>query len=99
MLSHIVVFWLKEDLTDDQRSAFKEGLLSLKAIESTRGVYIGAPADTGDRPVIDKSYSLALTVLFDSIKDHDAYQVHPLHQAFVGRFAPLWSRVLIYDYE
>jgi len=99
MLSHIVVFWLKEDLSDAQRSAFREGLESLKAIESAQGVYIGAPAKTGDRPVIDKSYSLALTVLFDTIQDNDAYQVHPLHQAFVKQFGPLWTRVLIYDYE
>ncbi len=71
MLSHIVVFWLKDDLSDAQRSAFRQGLESLKAIESVRGVYIGAPAKTGDRPVIDKSYSFALTVLFDTIQDHD----------------------------
>jgi hypothetical protein len=99
MLSHIVVFWLKDDLPDDQRAAFRVGLESLKSIESARGVYIGVPAKTGDRPVIDQSYSLALTVLFDTIQDHDAYQVHPLHQAFLSQFGPFWSRVLIYDYE
>lgn len=98
MLSHIVVFWLKDDLSDAQRSEFREGLESLKAIESAQGVYVGAPARTGDRPVIDKSYSLALTVLFDSIQDHDAYQVHSLHQNFLRRFGSYWSRVIIYDY-
>ncbi|MBI5592854.1 MAG: Dabb family protein [Deltaproteobacteria bacterium] len=99
MLSHIVVFWLKDDLSDAQRSAFRKGLESLKAIESTRGVYIGAPAKTGDRPVIDKSYSIALTVLFETVPDLDAYQVHPVHQSFVKQFGPYWSQVLIYDYE
>ncbi len=99
MLSHIVVFWLKDDLSDAQRSEFRQGLESLKAIKSTRGVYIGAPANTADRPVIDNSYTFALTVLFDAVQDHDAYQVHQLHQAFVGQFGPYWSRVLIYDYE
>jgi len=90
MLSHIVVFWLKEDLSEAERSAFRQGLESLKAIQSARSVYVGAPAQTGDRPVIDKSYSLALTVLFDSIQDHDAYQVDPLHQAFLGQFGPFF---------
>ena len=51
------------------------------------------------RPVIEKSYSLALTVLFDTIQDHDAYQVHPLHQGFLKQFGTFWSRVQIYDYE
>jgi len=99
MLSHIVVLWLKDDLSDAQRSAFRQGLESLKAIESVRGVYIGAPAKTGDRPVIDKSYSFALTVLFDTIQDHDVYQVHPLHLGFLKHFGAFWTRVLIYDYE
>jgi len=99
MLSHIVVFWLKEDLSDAQCSAFQEGLESLKAIEVARGVYIGVPAKTGDRSIIDKSYSFALTVLFDTIRDHDVYQVHPLHLGFLKQFGSFWSRVLIYDYE
>lgn len=99
MLSHIVVFWLKEDLTDAQRSEFRQGLESLKAIESVQGVHIGVPAKTGDRPVIDRSYSVALTVLFNSIQDHDAYQVHPLHQGFLRQFGTFWLRVLIYDFE
>lgn len=98
MLSHIVVFWLKNDLSDAQRSAFRQGLESLKSIESARSVYIGSPAKTGDRPIIDKSYSLALTVLFDSIQDHDSYQVHPLHLAFLKQYGSFWSQVLIYDY-
>jgi hypothetical protein len=99
MLSHIVVFWLKDDLSDAQRSAFCQGLESLKAIESAQGVYIGTPANTGDRPVIDKSYSFGLTVLFNSIQDQDAYQIHPLHQGFLKQFGTFWSRVQIYDYE
>jgi hypothetical protein len=99
MLSHIVVFWLKDDLSDEQRAAFRNGLETLKGIEAARGVYIGTPAKTGDRPVIEKTYSVALTVLFESIPDHDVYQVHPLHQAFLKRFSTFWSRAVIYDYE
>ncbi len=99
MLSHIVLFWLKKDISDDRRSAFREGLESLKAIDCTRGVYIGAPAKTGDRPVIDKSYDVAITVLFDTVKDHDIYQTHPLHLAFLKQFGGFFDRVQIYDYE
>jgi len=98
MLSHIVIFWLKPDLASDQITAFREGLESLKDIPCTQGVYVGTPANTPPRPVIDSSYTMALTVLVDSIPDLDAYQVHPIHQAFLNRFKSLWSRVLVYDY-
>ncbi len=99
MLSHIVLFWLKKDISDAQRSAFREGLESLKAIDGTRGVYIGTPAKTGNRPVIDTSYDFAVTVLFDSLQNHDVYQTHPLHLAFLKQFNTFLSRVQVYDYE
>ncbi len=98
MLSHIVIFWLKPELTKDQIIEFRTGLEALKGIESARGVYIGIPAPTKQRPVIDSTYSVGLTVLFDSIEGHDAYQVHRLHQEFLGKYASFWSRVVIYDY-
>ncbi len=99
MLSHIVIFWLKDELTTDQRAAFRSGLETLKGIEAACGLHVGAPAATGDRPVIDTSYSFAVTVLFDSVADHDTYQVHPLHLAFLKQFSAYWSRVAVYDYE
>lgn len=98
MLSHIVIFWLKPELTKDQIIEFQAGLESLKGIDSAKEVYIGTPAPTKQRPVIDSTYSVGLTVLFDSIEGHDAYQVHPLHQGFLGKYASFWSRVVIYDY-
>jgi hypothetical protein len=98
MLSHIVIFWLKPELEPSQIIAFREGLDSLKDIPGTRGIYIGTPAKISPRPVIDSSYSIAMTILFDSLSDQDAYQIHPLHQAFLNRFKSDWSKVIVYDY-
>ena len=39
MLAHTVIFWLKNDLSEDQRNAFREGLESLKGIEYSKGLY------------------------------------------------------------
>ncbi|MFM8334667.1 MAG: Dabb family protein [Opitutaceae bacterium] len=33
------------------------------------------------------------------VAGHDAYQVDPLHLAFVERFKTFWNRVQIYDAE
>lgn len=98
MLSHIVLFWLKPELPETEVQAFREGLEALKTIPTTRGVYIGTPAPTAPRPVIDTSYSIGITVLFDSMADHDAYQVHPAHQGFLKRFGNCWTKVQIYDF-
>jgi len=96
MFVHSVYFWLKPDLTEEQRSKFWEGARSLTTIESVRQGFVGPPAST-DRPIIDRSYSCALIVIFDDDAGHDAYQVHPVHDKFREECAPFWSKVLIYD--
>lgn len=97
MLVHSVFFWLKSDLTPAQRDTFRRGLESLRAIKSVETLYIGAPAPTEQRPVIDHSYSAALTIVFQDVAAHDAYQVDPVHLAFVAECKTLWIRVQIYD--
>lgn len=99
MLVHTVFFWLKPDLTDADRAAFRRGVESLAGIKAVDKVYVGTPAATARRPVIDASYSVALTVLCRDLAAHDAYQVDPLHTAFVENCKRYWDRVLIYDAE
>lgn len=97
MLVHNVFFWLNEDLDCARIEAFREGLETLRGIEAAEAVYVGVPAPTQPRPVIDNSYTFGLTVLFKDMAGHDAYQVHPLHKAFLKEFASCWERVQIYD--
>jgi len=79
MLVHSVFFWLKPELTSDQKAAFRKGLDSLSAIESAVQTHVGTPAVT-NRPVIDRSYSFALTAIFKDMAGHDVYQEHRLHR-------------------
>jgi hypothetical protein len=96
MFVHSVYFWLRDDLTEEERGDFLAGLRSLATIESVRACYVGEPAKT-DRPVIDRSYSYALVVLLDDDAGHDAYQVDPIHDRFRDTCAKYWTRVQIYD--
>jgi Stress responsive A/B Barrel Domain len=96
MLVHSVYFWLKPELTDDQRDKFWELVRALSKIESVRQCYIGTPAST-DRPIIDSTYSCALIIVFDDLAGHDAYQVDPIHDRFRDECSSFWSKVLIYD--
>jgi hypothetical protein len=98
MLVHTVFFWLKPDLDKEAIDRFRQGLETLKRIKHVEKVFVGTPADT-NRPVIDRSYSFGLTVLFKDQAGHDAYQVDPLHLAFVKDYCdPLRAKVLIYDF-
>jgi hypothetical protein len=97
MLVHSVFFWLKPELTSAQRAEFKSGVESLAGIRAVEAVYVGKPAATEKRPVIDDSYSIALTVLCKDVAGLNAYQIDPLHLAFLSSYKSFWNRVQIYD--
>ena len=99
MLVHTVYFWLKPDLTDAQRAEFRRGVESLGTIKAVEKAYIGTPAATERRPIIDSSYSVGLTILCKDVAAHDAYQVDPIHLAFVNTCKTYWTKVQIYDAE
>ena len=99
MLYHCVYFWLKPELTAAQRVEFRAGVESLKGIKAVAKVSVGVPAATSRRPVIDHSYDVALIVECKDVAAESAYQVDPLHLAFVEKFKTFWTRVQIYDSE
>jgi hypothetical protein len=92
---HQVYFWLndKADL-----AKLIEGLNVLVPITSIRSIHIGVPADSEDRPVIERTYDASLLVTFDTLADHDHYQIDPLHDIFREQYAgPLCKRVMVLD--
>ncbi len=97
MLYHCVYFWLKPALTPAQRAEFRRGVESLAGIKSVEKVAVGVPAATEPRPIIDASYDVALVVICKDVAAHNAYQVDPIHLAFVEKFKTFWTRVQIYD--
>ena len=96
MLVHSVYFWLKEGLAAEELEDFRSQLRAIAAIDSVRQSHIGVPADT-DRPVIERSYSYGLILLFDDQQGHDDYQVHETHERFRQECSRYWTRVLIFD--
>lgn len=97
MFVHCVYFWLKPDLDGASLAKFKAGLQSLVEIQTVQYGFFGVPAGT-DRAVIDRSYSYGLVCAFADEEGHDAYQVHPMHDAFREECGGFWDKVQIYDF-
>ena len=97
MLTHTVIFWLKENLTEEDKGLFFDGVRTLLTIESVETGYLGTPAQTPDRPVVDSSFGCSLTIVLPDLEAHDLYQADPIHLAFVEKCGHLWDRVIIYD--
>lgn len=96
MFVHAVYFSLRDDLSATQKRQFDDGLESLCHIDGVRHAYIGVPAAT-NRPVIDRGYSRALTLIFDDEAGHDAYQDDPVHDRFRKECSSFWTGVRIFD--
>ena len=94
MVVHHVFFWLK-DAADAGK--LMEGLQTLRKIPQVKELLIGKPASTEMRDVIDNSYNVSELMYFANAADQDAYQVHPIHKAFVEQYSSLWTRVVVYD--
>ena len=94
---HVVYFWLRPELSDDDRQRFEEALRRMVA-ESQHAVtgHIGRPAQT-PREVVDNSYDFVLIVTFDDADGHQAYQEEEPHDRFRVVAAELAQRVQIYD--
>ena len=98
-MTHSVYFWLRQDLQDSDTAAFKAELRKLPSIASVRSGYIGKSAGTPERPVTEKSFTFYLHLEFDSVEDHNAYQVDPAHDHFVETCKEMWEKVTIFDTE
>lgn len=94
---HHVFFWLKNPSSKEDLERLMKGLESLRSIEVIKHIYIGVPAATEKRPVIDDSYSASELLIFDKLEDQHIYQEHPVHQQFIADCSSLWEKVIVYD--
>ena len=93
---HVVFFWLINDDQDTGQKFLSELRKFIDDVDLIKTKHIGSPADT-NREVIDSTYSYSLILTFDSKKEQDLYQEHPLHDKFIKNASSLWKKVQVYD--
>lgn len=96
-LVHHVFFWLKNAGSQEDRAKLIAGLETLRGIKEIGQFLIGTPAGTENREVVDHSYDVSELMFFNNKEEQDAYQVHPIHKAFVDNYSHLWEKVVVYD--
>ena len=95
MVTHIVLFKLKEKNAEAARQG-QEKLLSMKGrVEMLRHLEVGLDAVHSAR-----SWDIALYTRFDSLEDLQAYQVHPYRANEVAAYMRgVCSSVVSADYQ
>ena len=97
-LHHVVVCWLKQPGDAAARRRIIEASEALAEIPGVLQVSAGEPIES-DRPIVDDSFDVAITITFASQAAFDAYLAHPDHRrANAEVLAPLVERVVVYDF-
>lgn len=96
-LVHTVYFWFHDDVTGQESREFYNELKKLQEIPQILHGWIGVPAGTEERGVIDSSYDYSITFVFRDEEAEAEYQVHPIHTDFVETNSHLWDNVVVYD--
>ena len=97
MIEHIVLFKMKQGVTEQQRTEFIEALKALRhnvpgILELTAGRNLNEERSQG--------YEIALLVRFGDKNSLDAYGPHPAHQDVVQKYVLPWCEsVIVADYE
>ena len=86
-LVHSVLFWLKNPDSKPDRIAFEIAIQKLIANNPQKiSDYLGKPANTEARGVVDGSFTYFYQMTFD-----------PTHLTFIAEAEHLWEKVIVYD--
>lgn len=95
---HVVVVWLRAGTPDAVRQMLMKRTEQLAEIEGIESIHTGEPLPSS-RPVVDDSFSFAVTFIFRSKQAMNAYLQDRRHQQFIANeVKPHLDHLLIYDY-
>ena len=96
-VDHIVLIWLKRPDNIEDHLAIRRASDELREIPGIRFLDTGTPL-ASDRPIVDDSFDIGVTMRFDSAAALRAYENHPLHvRNATAVLKPLSRQIVIYD--
>jgi hypothetical protein len=103
MISHVVLFKPKHELTAAERQAVIEdlraaasGIPSVRRLRVGRRIRHGRP---GYEQLMREDFEFIVTIEFDDVDGLTAYLAHPAHAAIGSHFMHAAAAALAYDYE
>jgi Stress responsive A/B Barrel Domain len=96
-VDHVVLLWLKRPGNAADRQAVLAATDELRSIPGILFLDYGTPL-ASDRPVVDDSFDIGLTMRFESAAALRAYETDPLHVKKVTEvLRPLSRKLQVYD--
>jgi len=96
-LLHNVFFTLNDPSTGMQQKLVDDCYTFLAGVPGSLSFSAGIRAGNHLRNVNDTEFHVALTILFDSVASHDAYQDWGRHNEFIAANSGNWKQVRVFD--
>ncbi|MDZ4744239.1 MAG: Dabb family protein [Verrucomicrobiota bacterium] len=97
-VTHIAIIWLKKTAASDSRDALINATKGGLKIPGVKSVQVGS-AIQSERPVVDSSYDLGVSMEFESLQALRNYEQNPIHKkSDEDTLKPLASKFIIYDF-
>lgn len=97
-VSHLVMVWLKPEVTARQTAEIMSAAQQLSAIPGVIRVQSGLPV-LSERSVVDDSFSFGINISLNDASTIDSYLDHPIHIKYVDTYIKgKASKLLIYDF-
>jgi hypothetical protein len=96
-LGHMVFFTLREDTPANREALIAACQTHLSNHTGTVHFSVGAIAEDLQREVNDRTFDVALHLVFANKAAHDTYQTHPRHLKFIEENSRLWASVRVFD--
>lgn len=94
MLTHIVIWKYKDEVSQQTRESHRRKLVNLKnVIPEIIELRVGA-----DMLNLPRSYDTGLVAVFENLEDLDSYTVHPAHQEVVSLGKEIAAHVVSVDF-
>ena len=97
MLVHHVYFTLHESTPATRQTLVDACNTYLTDHPGTLFFSAGTLTPDLDRPVNDRAFDVALSIVYESRAAHDEYQIAPRHKQFIAENKPTWRQVRIFD--
>lgn len=95
---HIVMVWLKEPGNEAHIKKVIAATEGLETIEEIQAIHVGLSI-VSDRKIVDDSFDIGITMMFDNVDAMQRYLTHPEHKQTVKTILqPLASKILVYDF-
>jgi len=97
-VNHVVLCWLKEPGDTSGQDRIIETSKTFREIPGLIEVRVGK-AIPSDRPIVDDSFDVCITMTFANTEDMAAYLAHPDHKKAVDEvLQPLVQKIVVYDF-